>query len=323
VRDAYEYKWTKRVLIISLCVMLLSIAAAVGSFLSGLYFSVGIIASVLIPLCGYCGSVLRLRWLIGCFVVANLAMAILFVVSVGLAIASRDLFVAGVPAGAYVAVGLGVVMAMLQCAGANAGTHLLTAKHRFVATSSVATAAAVTTVPVPVPLGAHYGATAAQQKEQQVEIVIIDDIPVIIAPVPVPAAPAPASKSSKAATRPHKRSTSDPFAAYERYPTPTYATGPPSGYAAGPPYPGYSSGYSSGYPPYSGYPQYGGQPPYGAGASYYSGGPIPVATAVSATDPRVQPAGVQPAAAAAAAASKASGWGATAPPRRPLRSASY
>jgi hypothetical protein len=76
--DSQTAALARRVLLISLLMSLLALISSVLQLLSGLFWTAGIIAAVLVPCCGYFGVTLRRRWLLSCFSLSNYVLAALF-----------------------------------------------------------------------------------------------------------------------------------------------------------------------------------------------------------------------------------------------------
>ncbi|RYE98482.1 MAG: hypothetical protein EOO41_02320 [Methanobacteriota archaeon] len=140
---------------ISLCMSFIALASAILQIVSGFYFSVGIFAAVVLPLCGYYGARHRNRFAISFFSFCNGLLAIMFIVAFASTRSSTDEFYDCVCSAScraregyseadadrycgnenkyrtlyWVAVGLAFFMVMLQFLGCLYGMRLLRTQH--------------------------------------------------------------------------------------------------------------------------------------------------------------------------------------------------
>jgi len=71
----------RKVLLISLLMALLALLSSIFQLISGIWFSIGILTSIILPLCGYLGVYHKRRWLLLTFSFLNTFLAILFLAS--------------------------------------------------------------------------------------------------------------------------------------------------------------------------------------------------------------------------------------------------
>lgn len=128
----------------------IALASVILQFITGYYMSIGILAAVILPLCGYFGAQRRSRFMLSCFTGCNAVLALFFVISFIVTMVDdrntgryRTLY--------WVSIGLAFAMAVLQCAGAYFGFKLLRS-------DAVAVAAIPVAQPVP------YSTYAPQQQ---------------------------------------------------------------------------------------------------------------------------------------------------------------
>lgn len=71
----------RKVMLISMTMALLALASSILQLVSGVFFSIGIMSAVILPICGYFGTLHRRRWMISFFSFCNMLLAVMFLAS--------------------------------------------------------------------------------------------------------------------------------------------------------------------------------------------------------------------------------------------------
>jgi hypothetical protein len=79
--DAVTGELARRVMLVSMLMALLALASSIIQLFTGAYWSVGFMAAVVVPLCGYYGALKRSRFMLNFFWLANGCFAISFLVA--------------------------------------------------------------------------------------------------------------------------------------------------------------------------------------------------------------------------------------------------
>lgn len=258
--DAETAILARRVVLISSLMSMFAFVAAILSLITGWFWGSFIWVGLIIPLCGYCGTLSRSRTTVSCFAVSGLIMGIVYIAAIVSTLAVLGDWVtcacdpqcridAHIPTSDadkvcsdpgtfrvlfWVSVAFAIGMCVLLCAGSVYGFQLASKPHFEDVNVEVVYATPVTTTYVVQPPPGGY---------------VVPMTHGVYSPQPVPA---------------HYRAYATPQPQYQQQFT--YATGP-----GGQPQP-----YQAGYPP---------QPPHGAGPA----GQAPAGAGAPPTSPRKPP----------------------------------